>query len=312
MQYLILSIEVILPIFFMLALGYLIRELNLVTVSGFKMFSRVTFYIFIPALLFINIYKSNLANSLNIRLIAYAIISLFIMCVILYILIPRIIKDRWDQPVVMQGIYRSNFIIYGMCIIQAIYPDGDMGMVALLSAFVVPLYSVVTVLLFEMYSDKKNNKKDLFFNVIKSPMVFSGILGLFFLLTRLEIPEILLSQIESISKLATPIALLCLGGTFKIQALKHHKKPLLVACTGRLIIVPLVFLSIAILMGIRGIELVTLMAMYAAPVASSSFPMAQELGGNAELAGEIVVITSLLSIATVFSWVLILSSSGMI
>jgi predicted permease len=54
------------------------------------------------------------------------------------------------------------------------------------------------------------------------------------------------------------------------------------------------------------------MAMYAAPVASSSFPMAQELGGNAELAGEIVVITSLLSIATVFSWVLILSSSGMI
>jgi predicted permease len=65
-------------------------------------------------------------------------------------------------------------------------------------------------------------------------------------------------------------------------------------------------------MGIRGIELATLMAMYAAPVASSSFPMAQELGGNAELAGEIVVITSLLSIATVFSWVLILSSSGMI
>ncbi len=312
MQYLILSFEVIFPIFFMLALGYLIRELKLVAESGFKMFSRVTFYIFIPALLFINIYKSDLSNSLNVRLIVYAIISLFIMCLTLYFIIPRIIKDRWDQPVVMQGIYRSNFIIYGMCIVQAIYPNGDMGMVALLSAFVVPLYSVVTVLLFEMYSDKKNNKKALLFNVLKTPMVFSGILGLFFLFTKLEIPGLILSQVESVSKLATPIALLCLGGTFKIQALKRHKKALLTACAGKLIIVPIAFLSIAIILGFRGMELATLMAMFAAPVASSSFPMAQELGGNAELAGEIVVLTSLLSIITVFSWVLLLSFSGLL
>ncbi|HHU89807.1 MAG TPA: AEC family transporter [Clostridiaceae bacterium] len=312
MQYLILSFEVIFPIFFMVALGYLIREFKLVTESGFSMFSRVTFYIFIPALLFVNIYKSDLTSSFNVRLTAYAIISFFIMCIILYFIIPRIIKDKWDQPVVMQGIYRGNFIIYGMCIVQTIYPDTDMGMVALLSAVIVPLYSVVTVLLFEMYSDKKNNRKDLLFNVIKSPMVFSGVLGMFFLITRLEIPELLLNQIESVSKLGTPVALLCLGGTFKIQEMRQHKKPLMVTCIGRLIIVPMVFISVAILMGIRGMELATIMALNAAPVAASSFPMARELGGNAKLAGEIVVVTSLLSIATVFSWVLILSSSGMI
>lgn len=312
MQYLILSFNVIFPIFFMLALGYLIRELKLVAESGFKMFSRATFYVFIPALLFINIYKSDLESSLNVELIAYAIISLLLMCLVLYFLIPRIIKDKWDQPVVIQGIYRSNFIIYGMCIVQAIYPKADLGMVALLSAFVVPLYSVIAVLLFEMFSEKKNDKKALLFNVIKTPMVFSGGLGLFFLLTRIEIPELLLNQVESVSKLATPIALLCLGGTFKIQALKRHKRPLILACAGKLIIVPIAFLSIAIMLGFRGMELATLMAMFAAPVASSSFPMAQELGGNGELAGEIVVVTSLLSIITVFGWVLLLSFSGLL
>lgn len=312
MQYLILSFNVIFPIFFMLALGYLIRELKLVAESGFKMFSRATFYVFIPALLFINIYKSDLESSLNVELIAYAIISLLLMCLVLYFLIPRIIKDKWDQPVVIQGIYRSNFIIYGMCIVQAIYPKADLGMVALLSAFVVPLYSVIAVLLFEMFSEKKNDKKALLFNVIKTPMVFSGALGLFFLLTRIEIPELLLNQVESVSKLATPIALLCLGGTFKIQALKRHKRPLILACAGKLIIVPIAFLSIAIMLGFRGMELATLMAMFAAPVASSSFPMAQELGGNGELAGEIVVVTSLLSIITVFGWVLLLSFSGLL
>jgi len=312
MQYLILSFKVIFPIFFMLALGYSIREFKLVTESGFNMFSRVTFYIFIPSLLFINIYKSDLTSSFNARLIAYAIISLFITCVILYFVIPRIIKDKWDQPVVMQGIFRGNFIIYGMCIVQTIYPDADMGMVALLSAFIVPLYSVITVLLFEMYSDKKNNKKDLLFNVIKSPMVFSGILGIFFLITGLKIPGLLLDQIESVSKLGTPVALLCLGGTFKIQAMKQHKKPLMVACIGRLIIVPMVFITAAILMGIRGMELATIMALNAAPVAASSFPMARELGGNGELAGEVVVMTSLLSIVTVFCWVLLLTSTGMV
>jgi len=312
MQYLILSFEVIFPLFFMMTLGYIIKESKLVTENGFNMFSRVTFYIFIPALLFVNIYKSDLTSSFNARLIAYAIITLFILCIILYFLIPRIIKDKWDQPVVMQGIYRGNFVIYGMYIVQTIYPNTDIGMVAVLSVFTVPLYSIITVLLFEMYSDKKNNKRDLFFNVIKSPMVFSAILAIFFLLTGLKIPKLLMDQLEGLSKLGTQMALLCLGGTFKFQSMQQHKKPIMVTCIARLIIVPVVFISIAILMGIRGMELATIMVLNAAPVATSSFPMARELGGNGELAGEIVVITSLLSIITMFCWVLVLTSSGLL
>lgn len=312
MQYLVLSIKVVFPLFFMMVLGYLIKELKIIAESGFKMFSKATFYIFLPALLFRNIYKSDLANTLNVKLIVFVIISTLILFAFLCAFIPHIVKDRPDQPVVIQGIYRSNFIIFGTSIVNAIYPNADLGMVALLAAFAVPIYNAITVLLFTMFSEEKQDLKTRFINVIKNPLIAAGLLGIFSLLIKLEIPEIILSQVEDLADLANPIALICLGGTFKIQALKFHAKNLLLACFGRLILVPFIFVTIAVLLGMRGMELAVIMALYASPVATSSFPMAQELGGNAELAGEIVVITSILSIATVFGWVLLLSYSGLI
>ncbi|MGI6084390.1 MAG: AEC family transporter [Acetivibrionales bacterium] len=312
MQYFILSFKVVFPLCFMMVFGYLVRKLDLIKESGFKMFSRTTFHIFLPVLLFVNVYKSDLANTLNIRLIAYAIISSLLLFAILCVLIPRLIKDRPDQPVVIQGIYRSNFIIFGTSIVKAIYPDADLGMVALLAAFAVPLFNALSVLVFNMFSEDEQDLKTRFINVLKNPLIVAGALGLLFLLMKIEIPGLIFTQVENIADLATPIALICLGGTFRIQALKTHTKPLLLTCIGKLILVPFFLVFIAVLLGIRGIELAAIMALFASPVATSTFPMAQELGGNAELAGEIVVLTSIFSIATVFGWVLILSYSGLI
>ena len=77
-------------------------------------------------------------------------------------------------------------------------------------------------------------------------------------------------------------------------------------------IVPAVFLSIAILIGIRGIGLVSLMVMYGSPTAVSSFPMAGQMGGNSELAGQIVATTTIFSVITVFIWTYLLSFYGLI
>ncbi len=43
--------------------------------------------------------------------------------------------------------------------------------------------------------------------------------------------------------------------------------------------------------GYRGVELTTLMIIFAAPTAISSFTMAQQMDSDSELAGQIVVFT---------------------
>lgn len=50
------------------------------------------------------------------------------------------------------------------------------------------------------------------------------------------------------------------------------------------------FLTGAVLLGIRDVSLATLIAVFASPTAVSSYPMAQQLGGDADLAAAQVVL----------------------
>ena len=85
-------------------------------------------------------------------------------------------------------------------------------------------------------------------------------------------------------------------------------RQLVLGVTGRLIVMPLIFLTIAILLGFRGEELIALMVMLAAPPAVSSFTMAQQMEGDSELAGGLVVFGSLFAVLTMFVWIFALKS----
>ena len=79
---------------------------------------------------------------------------------------------------------------------------------------------------------------------------------------------------------------------------------------GRLIVVPLVFLSGAVALGIRDVSLATLLAVFASPTAVSSYPMAQQIGGDADFAAAQVVLTTALSGLSVFLWIFLFKTLG--
>jgi len=103
-----------------------------------------------------------------------------------------------------------------------------------------------------------------------------------------------------------------LGGSFSFSAVSGYWKQLVMGVAGRLIVVPLIFMPIAIAMGFRNAELVVLMTLFASPTAVSSFTMAQQMGGDAQLAGQQVVFTSLFSVLTIFLWTFVLKTIGVI
>jgi hypothetical protein len=109
-----------------------------------------------------------------------------------------------------------------------------------------------------------------------------------------------------------PLALFSLGATLDFSKAKANRRLLIWSVLGKLVFVPLVYLSLAVLMGIRDVSLATLIAVFASPVSVSSFPMAQQMGGNDDLAGGQVVFTTAFCILTVFLWVYVLKALGFI
>jgi predicted permease len=112
------------------------------------------------------------------------------------------------------------------------------------------------------------------------------------------------------AKAASPLMLFLLGASFRFSSMKGQVRELIAVCVGRLIVIPAIFLTLAALLGFRGLDFVGLLCVFASCTAVSSFSMAQQMGGDADLAGNIVVMTSLLCSVTLFLWSFVFLSLG--
>nr|WP_280922401.1 AEC family transporter [Sedimentibacter acidaminivorans] len=173
------------------------------------------------------------------------------------------------------------------------------------------MYNFFAVIVLDIYSKDKIEIKSTIISIMKNPMIVGSLLGIVFSLLNIKLPSSLEKTIYDISKIATSLALMLLGGEFRIGKLYKNLKNVLVVCFGKLVLIPIVVFSIAILLGFRGVELGALLAMVASPVAVSSFIMAQQYNSNDELAGQIVFVSTTLSAFTIFGFILIFKSIGL-
>ena len=67
-----------------------------------------------------------------------------------------------------------------------------------------------------------------------------------------------------------------------------------------MVIIPLLAMPAAVLLGFRGVDLAAIMAFFCSPTAVSSFTMAQQMGADGELAAQLVALTSVMSLFTIF------------
>ena len=162
----------------------------------------------------------------------------------------------------------------------------------------------------EKFRGGKVNAKRICIGVVKNPLIIGALVAFLFVLTGIKMPMVLEKTVRDVSKIATPLALIILGGSFAFSTLCFNWKSLLIIVIGKLVLVPVCFLSLGVAVGFRGVELSALLALFASPTAVSSFSMAQQMEADDELAGQIVVMTSLCSIVTIFCWISGLSHFG--
>lgn len=302
-----LSFKVVFPLLVLMVLGYFLKIRGILDKTTIKRMNGIIFRVFLPVNLFMNIYSSDIKETFDLLLVAYACISILLIFVILCLIVPVFIKDTPDKSTVIQGIYRSNFILYGIFVVEAIYGSDALGVAGVLVAFVIPLFNILAVLVFEMNRGQKIRAVQVLKGIASNPLVIASVLALLFLLLDIPLSALITDTLDSLSKIAAPLSMVLLGGTFAIGSIKKHILCLTVSSIAKLIVIPAVFLTIAVLIGFRGVELVVLMVVFGSPTATSSFSMAEEMGGNGTLAGEIIMATSVLSIVTMFFWVSILN-----
>ncbi len=295
-----IAINAVLPLFFTMAVGYFLRQIHFVDEPLLKKLNKLVFNVFLPLLLFINIYQSDLETSFRLKTILTAVCSVLALFVVLCAVVPLIEKDGRRRGVIVQGIFRSNYILFGAPLVFGVFGDQGMGTVSVISAFVVPLYNMLSVAALETFSQGQVNVKKILKGIVKNPLIIASALGILCLVASVPLPQAVEKTVSDLGKVATPLGLVSLGGFFKFSDTKRFIKQLVIIVTGRLILCPAAFLPIFIKMGFRDVELMALATMMGAPIAVSSFIMAQQQGADADLAGQSVAFTTLFSVFTMF------------
>lgn len=301
--------------FLLLATGKLSRKTNLLTSESTDRLNALVFKIFLPVSIFKNVYNSSVSEVFDKKLIAFGIISI-VACFLLLILFTLGCKNRKSRGVLIQGIYRSNFLIFGLPVAESFYPDGSLsGKASVLIAIIVPLFNGLAVIALEMFKEKRQNGIKMFLDILKNPLIIGSALGfvaLFLKEAGFLLPDAVYKTVSDLSAAATPLALIALGASLDFSKIKGESKYLIWGLLGKLVLSPAVFIGAAVLLGFRDRELAIILAMFASPASVSSYTMAQQMGADDDLAAELVVIGTAVSLITVFLWVSLIASSGLI
>ena len=302
---------VLLPMFMLLAAGFLSQKAGVLTREDVPRFNKVAFRIFLPCLLFYNIYCSDLSAAVKPGLIIYAVCGVLLVFAAAYLSVQHLVRREDWKGVIAQGIFRSNFVIMGIPIAQALVGADQLGAVTVLIAVVVPLFNFLSVYVLERFRGGNVNVRKVLLEVAKNPLIISSLLGILCQLLGIRLPHLLEQTVSSLSVIASPLQLFLLGAFFRFDGLGRYLKPLTAVTTVKLFVTPALLLGTAALLGIRGGDFVGLIGIFASPTAVNSFTMVQQMDcGDAELAGDIVVMTSAVSILSFFLWILIFKNFG--
>ncbi|MDD4689298.1 MAG: AEC family transporter [Eubacteriales bacterium] len=315
MDSLILAINVVTPLFLLMTIGYILNRIKMVNENSLSVMNRLVFKLFLPTLMFYNVYRTDIKSAIQPGFIAFCVVAVLVMALILIAVIPLLEKDNRKRGVIIQGIFRSNFVLFGVPVATAILGENNLGITSVLIAIIVPMYNALAVVILEMYRGG-NFTKEKIFTIIKgiltNPLVFSSVIGIAFLYFGVKMPKPIETTVSDIGRVATPLALIVLGATFKFSRISGNLVPLIITVAGKLIITPLVIIGVAVKIGFDAAAIVTLISMTASPTAVSSYTMAEEMGSDGELAGQVVVLTTAVSVVTVFLFVVVLSYLGLI
>lgn len=326
------AVNAIGPVVMLILLGYWLKCRRFLSPEFFQKGNWLVFHITLPATLFLNVYKLNGLADVNWPVLLYCMEMILLLFVLGFGWALAFTKLPSRRGVIWQSTYRSNSSILGIAIAAALGGGEAEALAAVVATTGSVLYNVLSVIALSVFSvtEGQHRVRGALTKIVRNPLFIGGVLGFVCLLFReaqrslfgevlfglnIQLKPIY-SVVEKLGSITTPFALLVLGGRFEYSAVKGLFKEIAATTAFRLLIAPLIAIGTAIFLNRAGYlncgvnEFPTLVTQFGSPAAVASAIMAAEMGGDEQLATQIVVWTSLLSIASMFLIICVLMAAG--
>lgn len=309
----IFTANIVAPVFLIIAVGYFAKRMKIINEVFVEVTSKLVFQISLPVFIFLEISELDLSQALELKQIAYIYAATIIPYLLIWAGATPFIKNPKDKSAFVQGSFRGNYAIVGLALISNLFGGEALGKATLILAFLLPLYNVLAVIVLVVPKHQgKINFKSIFLEILLNPLILAVVFALPLSYFKLKLPEMFISTGNYLADLALPLALVGIGGSLNMENLKRASTLAFTSSIIKIVILPIILTIGAYLLGYVMDDLGIMFIVFACPTAIASFVMADAMGANSKLAGNIIMLTTLGSVFTIAIGILLLKSFGLI
>lgn len=312
---LVFSINSVFPIFLLIALGCGLKKVKMLNDNFVDVATKFSFRISLPVMLFLDTATSNVEEAFDISYSIYLVVFVVASFVIMALITRLVIKDRQKVSAIAHTSCRSNCALVGMPMVISIMGAENSSIGALALLFIIPCYNIMAVVILSVFADhgvQKIQVGKVLKNIATNPLIIGTLLGILFALLDIRLPEFLDTSLNMIGDTGTPIILIAIGYQLNMAAMRNNFKYTSIIALVKLIIIPVLALTGALLLGFSNEQACVFFILACTPTSVSSYIMAKEMGSDAQLTSQAIIVTTAFSVVTIFLGVFILRNFGMI
>lgn len=307
----IMSFNTVFPLFVLIVLGAFLNKRGLCSDVTQTEVSTIVFKALLPCLIFKNIYYTDMEKNFNPKFILFTVS----MCFVSYVfscIVGLLEKTPKKRGALIHGCFRSNTILYGIAILGNMYDASELGGISIALAVQIPITNILAVYTLEKYRGGRVKPLNIAKGIVTNPIIIATVIAILMLAAGIQLPEFMNKTVTTVGNMASPVALLFMGAGIKMSKVRENHRNLVIGVLVRLVIIPAIILLLTYAVGYRGVEMASIVVMYAAPTAITAYSMSVAMDSDGDLTGEIVTFTTVFASVTMFLWIFAMSSLDLI
>jgi len=303
-------IGVTIPIFVIIAIGYLFRRRNIISERSVPTLNKIAYYLGLTTLIFTSIVKYDLKEIFNIGIIKtlYTTFAIFIVIVFLSVYFLKI-KKRTKGAIAISS-FRCNMAFVGIPIIISAFGDVAGAKTSIIIGFMTPVNIIFAIIFLKILGGDEKRKESygkMFLSFLKDPLLIAAILGILVSYLGIPLPKPLLELLNMLAGLAIPLALITIGSSFKYSHIKKNIKFITLSTVLKLIIEPMIAFFIGrYVYKINPVDIIITVILFGMPLAVAAYIMGSEYDSDSDFISSSLIFSTITSAFTITMWLFFL------
>ena len=164
----------------------------------------------------------------------------------------------------------------------------------------IPILNIISVWVLAHYAaPQKLSWSAVLLTIAKNPFIWACEIGLALNLLHFPFTGVINDFADALGRSSLAIGLMCVGAGLRLQGVIKAGAPAWVSVVLKLILLPVIAITLAKWLGLSGSNLVIVACCASVPTASSGYLLARQMGGDAQLFAEILTLQTIVAAATI-------------